>query len=303
MSSPKSKFPLLGLVTARRVALLGLAAAAMLGLALLALTVARLAGWWSEPLSPGALALLALWWMAAGGLLRYAGQVAARLWPPMAAWSLMLGTGLALWGSLLVSLPGTSAPALVLYWVWVLLGELAGWGFWLAVGPGRHQMAQPASLAPSDKAAPVSSAEVAAGHEDSPDAERTEETVPAATSPAQEQATDPMDNPHLMQHWQHWVQDGEHRWSGWVRVHRRPDEKEITVQVAFCPVLPQAPELLCEPVAGAEAEVEPLRIYAHGVHLRVRWPAAEAETEQPNWTVVALEAVARAPQSQSARAA
>ena len=303
MPSPESKFPLLSLVSTQRVALLGLAAAAMLGLALLALTVARLAGWWSEPLSPGALALLALWWMAAGGLLRYAGQVAARLWPPMAAWSLMLGTGLVLWGSLLVSLPGTSATALVLYWVWVLLGELAGWGFWLAVGTGGQQAARPASPVPSDQAASVSSAEASDGHEDSPDAGRTEETVPSATSPAQVQSADPMDDPHLMQHWQHWVQGGEHRWSGWVRVHRRPDEKETVVQVAFCPVLPQAPELLCEPVAGAEAEVEPLRIYAHGVHFRVRWPAAEAGTEQPNWTVVALEAVARARQSQSAWAA
>ncbi len=279
-------------------AMLWLGGVSVLGLALLALTVARLARWWAQPLGPGSLALLALWWMAAGTLLRYGGQAAAQRWPQLQPWHLPLGTGLVVWGSLLISFPGTPAVALVFYWLWVLLAETAGWGFW-CLRRSRRQSPGHREATPAVPPLPRGDlAESRSGGLESPSA-------PVAPAPeAENTSSDPMDNPQVLQHWQHWDEGTRQRWSGWVRVRRCAGENSATVHVAFCPPMDEVPEVHCEPVAGAEAEVELVRVYAHGAQLRLRWLATDAhQPEAPSWTVVALEAVAHASSGDSARAA
>lgn len=298
MPSPRKAQPACKSAAIPAGALLWLAGSATLAIALLALTVARLAHWWTQPLGVGPLALLALWWMAAGTLLRHGGDAAREHWRSLHPWHLPLSTGLVVWGSLVISLPGTPVVPLVLYWLWVLLAEAGGWGWW-CLHRIKDQIQWPCEDDPAES--------LLCGEESvsRPPLAPEPPTPAAEVSPKHAgDLPDPMDDPHLLQHWQHWDQGTRQRWSGWVRVRRRAGENSDTVHVAFCPPMDQVPEVHCEPVAGAEAEVELVRVYAHGVQLRVRWPAAAAAaTEEPSWTVVALEAVAQASSGDSARAA
>ncbi len=82
--------------------------------------------------------------------------------------------------------------------------------------------------------------------------------------------------------------DGE-RVEGWLRTTLLPQERNITLHVAFCPPLDETPRLIVRQISGPASRIKPAQILPYGLRLDLKRISAATETAE---VVIAFSAVA-----------
>ncbi len=254
--------------------------------ALLGLSVLRLVGAWRQPLFPSQLAWLGAIWALLGGMWRH--------WARSLSWTQgekgwLVALGLSCWLGLLVSQPGSPPVALVLFWVWILGVQAAWWSWWEGASWKRGAVPSASSAIAESVSGLATGFAESATEKPAANQRSSNEESTAQTTEEESGIWAAIADPRVMQAWQARRVGDQEQWSGWVRVHWG-DQAAQEIQVAFCPPLPSVPQVHCEAVEGVGAEVEAVRVFPHGVRLRVR--REDSSVPASGWTIVAVEAVA-----------
>jgi len=209
----------------------------------------RLSGAIQQPLSDGALvgvAVLSVVWAAAARLLGlYAVEPAAPPWKrPGIDW--LPTVALALIGAA-VSLPGSSAVAIVLLWTLIAAEEVAAG----LLERGRTQ-------SPAGRVAGNGSTAGRASGAAARVADRVE-------------SEDEFVAEHI---WQHYTRertdDGGEQIHGALRVVFARGERTTVEHLVFCPMLAEAPVVEAEPLGDVECTIRPTHVYRYGARLEIK---------------------------------
>ncbi len=244
--------------------------AAVAGLLLLAAMVLwwrRVAGALSTPLDTAPMLLVAALLAAAAVSARSAEQSLAKRRPagPFDRFvAVGLSAALVAIGAAL-SLPGTSAGGLVLFWGVLAVEEGWAWGparrrrvggvgrRWPAV---RRRVARILRRAVSRADRPASSARP----------NPSPAPVPVLEAPGDEQVTQQLVRSTEA--------DGSDRLSGWMRVPMASGQRSASVHMAFCPQFSRAPKVTVEQLEGPRARLKTVQVLPHGARVDLKLAGA-----------------------------
>jgi hypothetical protein len=114
----------------------------------------------------------------------------------------------------------------------------------------------------------------------------------ARTETADFDAADPADfDSNVVQRLVRSRTDEGERVDGWLRATLQPQERNITLHVAFCPALDEAPRLTVRQVSGPASRIKAAQVLPYGMRLDVKRISAATEAAE---VVIAFSAVVSA---------
>ena len=237
---------------------MGAMLAAMLLAAAIVLCWRRVAGALSAPLQPGALLLAATLLAAVAVGARLAWEYGAgreRTSLPARSVGLSLSAALLAIGAM-VSLPGTSAGGLFMFW-----GILAAEECWAWRRPAWRRLARNRWSWP-----PVHLKRADARHRFEP---RPAQSAPVPDAPPAEKVT--------QQIVRSLTPDGGEVLAGWMRVPMALGQRSTSVHLAFCPPFSRTPRVTVEQLEGPRARIKTVQLLPYGARFDLKL-AAQSET-------------------------
>ncbi len=239
---------------------MGVVLAAVLLAAAMVLCWRRVAGALSAPLGPAALLLVATLLAAVALGARLAWEYGAgRERTSLAARSVALSLSAALLAiGAMLSLPGTSAGGLSVFWAILAAEECWAWGW-----AGRRRLARGRWSWPA----------IHIKRTDAPQRfePRRTESAPVADAPPAEEVTQQMVRSL--------APDGGELLAGWMRVPMALGQRSTSVHLAFCPPFSRTPRVKVEQLEGPRARIKTVQLLPYGARFDLKL-AAQSETAE-----------------------